>query len=85
METAIIAVTTTWDEVILVAVTVWMLQYVGTQDIYVRYDDGTPAAGETGMRLKPGQSLSALTGLGDVWVRTQHSVNSPGSVAVTQA
>ncbi len=77
-------VTTTWSEVILVAVTVWILQNVGTQDIYVRYDDGTPDGAETGMRLKPGQFLDGTTGLGDVWVRTMNAVNSPGLVAITK-
>ncbi len=84
METAMTVVTTTWGEVILVAVTAWILQNVGTQDIYVRYDDGTPTGSETGMRLKPGQFLDGTTGLGDVWVRTMNAVNNPGLVAITK-
>ena len=82
MVTTIATATTTWAEVILTAVTAWTLQNVGPNPIYVRLDDGTPEAAETGMRLSSGESLEGNPNLvGDIWIRT---TDGTSHVAITQ-
>ena len=82
MVTTIVTATSAWSEVILTAVTAWTLQNIGTNVIYVRLDDGTPVAGEQGMKLSSGESLEGNPNLlGDIWIR---SISGTSAVAITQ-
>lgn len=83
MVTLIVTATTAWAEVIATAETAWILQNIGTNPIYVRYDGGTPEVAEQGMKLSSGEMIQTGTtdGPGDVWIRT---MNATSAVAVTK-